>query len=394
MPRRGDFTLANTPGLVQFNGGGVQYVIQTPAGVLYVFYIDANSDIAYKKSLDLGMTWTTPVVVSGAITCTAFSVWYDRWSGIDADLIHVCWTESAADDISYRTINAASSDALSNVVVVFAGASTATGGCMSIARSRGGNVYIYGIIDAAAEGGFYKLLNANVPNGAWSAALTNPEALATTDQVLLAPGFAADNNDMLAIFWDASANEVSRYIYDDSANTWAETSIAASMVDAVATVSFPHFDISVDLANSRLILVAWSAVDAVNADLRCWTITESAITEVTNVVLNSTDDQGLAAISLHLVTGYWWVFYAGKSDGSETFLTSVNIYCKCSTDGGSTWSPEVKLTNLALDITWLISCPRTYLGCPMIAYHSDTTYDEIMVNVDIIQPKASMQIGI
>ena len=396
MPRRADITLASTSSSTQWAGGGTQYVVQTPAGVIYIIYTDTGGDVSFKKSSDYGLTWSVPVDVSGAITLTNLSVWYDRWSGLATDLIHVCWAEGAADDISYRTINAASSDALSNVVVVFAGGSTATGGRLSIARSRGGNVYINGVIDAGAEGGFWKLANADVPNGAWSAALTNPEALATTDQIILAPGFAADANDMLAIFWDASANQISRYIYDDSANTWAESIFGApdTFTDTVATTAFPNFAITVDLTNSQLIVVAWNAVDAANADLKCYTVTEGAITAKTDVVLNSTDDQGLAGICLHLVTGYWWVFYVGKSDGSETYGTSTNVYCKCSQDSGTTWSAELKLSNQALDITWLITCMRQYLGNPIVAYHSDTVIDEIIINIDIMQPKASYQIGI
>lgn len=392
MPSRADILVAQTTGLVQFNGGGINYIVQTPAGVLYFVYVDTGSDVAFRKSSNGGLTWTNPTVVFAG-TVTALSIWYDRWSDISAGLIHCVYAESVNDDILYRTINTESSDALSTQTSIFAGASTATGGWLSVTRARGGNVYCYGCIDAGAEGGFYRLPNANVPNGAWDAARTNPEALATTDQAILVPGFAADNQDIMCIFWDASANEISRYVHDDSGNSWAETSIATSMTDQAATVAFPHFDAAVDIANSQIILVAWSAIDTANADLRCWTITESAITETTtNVVLNSTDDQGLAAITLDTVTGYWWVFYGGKSDGSETFLTSINIYCKCSQDSGATWGPETLLTTAANDITWLVTCPR-YFGPPIVAYHNDIALDELCVNVQIGTPATIGLIG-
>ena len=144
-------------------------------------------------------------------------------------------------------------------------------------------------------------------------------------------------------------------------------------------------------------LVAWSAVDAVNADLRCWHVTESAITEVTNVVLNSTDDQGLCGISIEASTGKWCVVYGGKSDGSETYLTSINLYMKCSTDSGSTWGPETKLTTAAADITWLCTIPRilSQVALPMpVVYHSDIALDELLINVGIVQPRARLVIGI
>jgi hypothetical protein len=356
-------------------------------------YVDSGSDVAFRKSSDNGLTWGAPTIVFAG-TVTALSVWYDRWSNISAGLIHCAYQESATDDTLYRTINTESSDALSTQTTIFAGASTATGGWCSITRARGGNVYCYTVIDAGAEGGFFRLPNANVPNGAWDAARANPEALATTDQAILVPGFAADNQDIMCMFWDASANEISRYIHDDSANSWAETSIATSMTDQAATTAFPHFAAAVDIANSRVLLVAWSAVDTANADLRCWYITESAITEVTNVVLNSADDQGLCGIGIDTDTGYWYVAYGGKSDGSETFLTSINLYYKVSKDQGTTWGPETQLTAQAADITWLVVCPRFTSGPFLVAFHKDIALDELYVNIEISLPRTTFQLGI
>jgi len=390
-----DQILTNTAGLVQFNGGGTIYTVQTPTGVLYQVYVDSGSDVVFKKSTDNGLTWSNPVSVFAG-TVTALAVWYDRWSNISAGLIHCAYQESATDDTLYRTINTESSDALSTQTVIFAGTSTAAGGHLSITRAVGGNVYCKTVIDAGAEGGFYRLPNANVPNGAWDAARTVDETIATTDMMILLPDYdAADNQDILAIFWDASANEISRKLYDDSGNSWSETSIATSMTEQAASTAFPHFAVAMDIANTQHILIAWSAVDTANADLRCWTVDASTITEVTNVVLNSTDDQGLAGIALDTATGHWWAFYAGKSDGSETFLTSVNIYCKVSQDGGSTWGPETKLTTVPNDITWLCTTPRfsSAFGPPMVCYHNDTAViDEIMVNSNLPIRRAMHQL--
>lgn len=386
MPNRIDSALSSSAGLIQFNGAGTVYTVQSNSGALYQVYIDSGSDVVYKKSTNNGLSWGAPIVVFAG-TATAVAVWFDRWSNIAAGLIHCAYQESATDDTLYRTINTESADALSTQTAIFAGVSTAGGGHLSITRAVGGNVYCKTVIDAGAEGGFYRLPNANVPNGAWDAARTVDEAIATTDQMILLPDYdAADTQDIMAIFWDASADEISRKLYDDSANTWAETSIATTMVDQVATTAFPHFAVAPDIANTRHILVAWSAVDLANADLRCWTVDATTITEVTNVQLNSTDDQGLAGIALDTATGYWWVFYAGTSAGSETFLTSVNLYCKVSTDGGSTWGPQTLITNQPLDITWLCTTPRftSAYGQPVVCYHSDTAaVDEIMVNVPL-----------
>lgn len=393
MPRRADVLAAQSTGLVQFNGAGAQWLIQTPAGVLYLVYVDSGSDVAFKKSTNYGLTWSGPTVVFAGTT-TAVAVWYDRWSDIAAGLIHIAYQESATDDTLYRTVNTESSDALSTQTSIFAGTSTATGGCLAITRARGGNVYCATMIDAGAEGGFYRLPNANVPNGAWDAARATVFEAITGDMVLLFPGFAADNQDITAIFWDASANEISRKLYDDSANSWGETSISTGMADQVSTTAFPHFDGFVDIANSRIVLVAWNGVDTASADLLGWTVTESAITAFTTpVVSNGTDDQGLCAITLDTVTGDWYCFYGGKSDGSETFLTSINIYYKVSQDEGATWGPETQLTNTARDTTWLVATPR-WATHFTVAFHNDIALDELMASAPIMQPRANFALGI
>jgi hypothetical protein len=232
-----------------------------------------------------------------------------------------------------------------------------------------------------------------VPNGAWDAARTVDETIATTDMMILLPDYdAADTQDIMAIFWDASANEISRKLYDDSGNSWSETSIATSMTEVAATSTFPHFAVAMDIANTRHILVAWSGVDTLNADLRCWTVDASTITEVTNVVQNSTDDQGLCAITLDTVTGYWWCFYGGATAGGETFSTAIKIYCKVSTDGGTTWGPETALTTTAASIPWLVSNPRRLVVKPCtVAFYFAETLPTLRVNACILQPRAQHQ---
>jgi hypothetical protein len=385
MPKYSDILLAYAA--TEHTGAGTNYLVQIATGALYSFYLNTGTAVWYRKSTDYGVTWGSPVQVGTINAGTALAVWYDKWSGLAGGLIHVAHIESTNDDIRYRTVNTESSDALSTEIVVRAGTSTAAGGSLSITRARGGNVYINGVIDAGAEGGFYRLPNANVPNGAWDAARTSPEALATLDQVILVPGFAADNQDIMAMFWDADADEVSRYIYDDSANTWAETSIATGMVDTTAANQHPHWAAAVDLTNSQIILAAWSAVDAANADLRIWKITESSITEMTNVVLNSTDDQGLAAVCIDLQTGFWWVFYGGKSDGSQIFI-SVNVYCKVSQDGGTTWGPETLANVIRDNMKQFITCPRWYLGHPFARYYRSASQEVIYMAVPVATPIA------
>lgn len=395
MPKRADI-LIHQAFIVLNQGAGTRYLVQTPEGVLYVVFIDSGADVYFKKSIDGGISWTTPIIIFSG-NAISLSLWYDRWSGIAAGLIHCAYTETTGHDTLYRTINTESADALSTQTTIFAGVSAvATGSFLSISRARGGNVYCRTQIDAGAEGGFFRLPNANVPNGAWDAARTINEANATLDQMILLPGFAADNQDMIAIFWDASANEVSRQLYDDSANAWAEASISTGMVEVATNTSFPHYAAAVDLTNSRIILIAWNGVDTANADLLGWTITEGAITAITSpVVGNGTDDQGLAAITIDLKTNWLYAIYGGKSDGSETWGTTINLYYKVSQDAGVTWGPETLLTTFAGLIPGLFSIPRVYLGSPAnCLYFVTSGVREEKVNVEVSLPMARFQLGI
>ena len=378
-----------------WNGAGTNYIVQTPAGVLYMVFINTLSDVSFRKSVDNGLTWTQSTVVFAG-TATNLAVWYDRWSNISAGLIHCVYTESATDDTLYRTINTESSDALSTQTVIFAGASTAAGGHLSVTRAVGGNVYCKTVIDAGAEGGFYRLPNANVPSGAWDAARTVDEAIATLDQMVLLPDFdAADTQDIMALFQDASVTELSRKLYDDSANTWAETSISAAITELSTATAFANFAAAPDIANTNHVVVAWNATDAANQDLLCWTVDSGAITAKTDVVTNATDDCGLAAVSIDTVTGYWYVFYGGPSTGGSTWNTAMHIYYKVSTDSGTTWGPETLLDiGGTFTLRHLYTCPRLVAGPPVAAWIRDAQTDDLMISVDRTVPHAASALGV
>lgn len=327
----------------EFITAGSKYIVETISGNIYNFTYTpsptAYGTINYSKSTDKAKTWNDPVFLRASTnTISYISVYYDRWSNINADLIHILFVDDTTDDVIYMNLNT-STDVLSAEVVVFNASSTAVDGFISIARMRGGNLIAGGCVDAGEEPFFKKSTDVGVN---WSDIANAYEA--TTDQLILLPGFATDTNDAICIYWDASANEISRKLYDDSGNSWGETSISGSMVDLLATIAYPNFSAAIDLTNSQIVLVAWENTDTVGADLKCWTVTEGAITAKSDVVTASSDDQGLCFISIDTVTNYLTCFYCGKSDGSETWLTSLNIYYKISQDGGTTWGDETKLS--------------------------------------------------
>ena len=372
------------------SGAGTCYPIQANNGNYYMTYLQGGAGISggaptfnYVKSPDK-IQWSVPSLIQGSVTGDGICNWYDRWSGISADLIYVGMVDSTNDDITFRTINTASADALGTQTVVLAGATTAVGKSISIVRGRGTNIVVAGSIDAGAEDGAWESSDAGAT---WASAIADPSEAATQDQYFLLPGWNADTEDQMLLFWDASANELSVKRYDNSANSWAETTIsgAGAAVDQVATTAYPHFAATIDLINSQNVILFWNAIDAANADLKCYTVTDSAVTAKTDVVANGTDDQGLCAIGIATDTGYWHAFYTGKSDGSETYPTATNLYRKISTDAGTAWGAEEAMTTVAGNITWLACAPR-FTGDPFVCWieeSADTPEEGFYTVVDI-----------
>lgn len=333
-------------GLRWTQGGTLQcatclYPVVTLNGTIYIIFVATGTDVYWTKSTNGGLTWTKPTVISGGVAVVGAAVWYDRWTNAaSGDLIHVAYMESTNSDVRYRNLDT-SNDTMSSDVQVFNGVSVITNNAvLSMTKARGGNLLIMWDLDGGTEAGFHRSTDGGVN---WtSRASANEGAM---DYFIMCPGFAADNQDVFCIFWDRSANEISRKNYDDSADSWAETSIATSMTSPSANTDAPYFAIAPDLANSRVLLAAWSARDLANADLRYWTVDDATITESsTNVVLNSTDDQAMCAVTLDTVANKVYVFYFGKSDGSETVATAMNLYFKTSTDVGATWSAETQIS--------------------------------------------------
>lgn len=329
----------------------------------YLFFIANENTLYWSASYNDGFSWSAPVLIK-SLTNGAFAIWYERWTpGNTGDLVHLAYFEGTNDDVYYRSFDTASEN-LGTEVVIFAGATTGALAttCISITCAIGGNLYCAFDIDGGTETGFYRSTDAGA---SWAARTDVNEA--TSDYYRLVPGFAADTQDIMAIYWDRSADEISRKIYDDSANSWAESSIAGSMVDISNATCSPQFDVAVDDANNKILLVAWSNRDTANADLRFWTIDESSITEGTNVVLNSGDDQQMCSIGLATDTTTIYVFYGGKSDGSETAGGVLNIYYKTSTDAGATWGSETLLSSTGFIFEYLFA-PMIFTGTPGAVY--------------------------
>lgn len=363
------------------------YLVKLADETVYCFFVSQiDNSLYYTRTTD-GHTWNDPAAIKslGGVQ-SGFAVWYDKWTpGDTGTVIHLTYFDQTGDDVFYRAFDW-TGETLGTEVTIFAGASTGAGAntCISITKAIGGNLYVGFDIDGGTEVGFYRSVDAGAN---WTSQADVNEA-ASTDYYYLAPGFAADTQDIICIFWDRSASEISRKLYDDSADSWAETSIAGSMTAIPASTCAPQFSITVDDANNKILLAAWSNRDTANADLRFWSIDESSITEGTNVVEDSGDDQQMCALSYNPDTGILYCFYGGKSDGSETAGTSIRIYYKTSTDLGTTWGSETQMTVGARNFDYLMTFPLFFGTGPTLDFAAMTesqtsTIDTLLYSANV-----------
>lgn len=343
-------------------------------GTWYKVYGSGDiADIWWTKSTNKGLTWSTPTLIK-ATSIGGIAVWYDKWTpGDSGTLLHIAYFETSTNNVLYRSLDT-SNDTLGTEITVFAGASLVAGAnsCISVTKSKGARILVGFDGDGGTETGFYK--SNDFPVTGFTSKTDFQEA--TTDYYILLPGNYADTNDIDCIFWDRTASEITLKTYDDSANNWtgvsAETSIATSMTAITAGTVSPQFAAAVALTSvgsltaGHAYVAAWSNADTAAARLQCWDINGAgSITAKTDIVSSSTDDQGAVAIGLDTGTGNLYAFYLGKTDGSETAFTAINVYYKISTDGGATWGSETLLTTQTRVLSHL-NCSPTFASAEFV----------------------------
>lgn len=316
----------------------------------YYFFTNGDSDLDYSKTTDGGATWGVAVDVLTE-TVSAFGIWYDQWTPGNTDRdIHIWLVEDGTDDVSYFRFNT-TNDTKTAIVDVLAGNTTVPGRGEFVTgtRTRGGNLLCAFDIDAGAEKGMYK----STDNGVTWSAMTDPIE-ATLDQCQLFPANAADANDAWLLYDDDSATELTIKTYDDSGNSFGES--AALTFDNSATDATGQYGFSGSIRHSdgHLIFAFFNAFDAAGEDFLCYDwdgTTATALTALTTDI----DDMYYPSVYLNQDQPDWiYIAYIGKSDGSETLLTTASVYYALSKDRGVTWTMDTPYSASSTDYrqTW------------------------------------------
>lgn len=345
-------------------------VVATSATVIYVFGLDSTQDFGYWKSTDGGGTWAAHVVLQNG-THTGAAIWHDQWTrGDTGTKIHCVWANDDDHTLHYRSLDTAT-DTLGTDETVYTGTDVVSPVRSSITKARGGNLYIaFDYRDAGnADQGFYRSTDGG---DNWTARTAIQDATDQADWYILFPGEYADSQDIDAAYLDVDADELTVKTYDDSANSWAESSALATVVESGAVASF--MSVAMRDADGSAFIAVWNAHDLATADLLCFRWKAGSFTQLTNII---TDADDCAGVTLCIdPMGRLFAAYLGKSDGSETLGTSVGVYYKVSGDWGVTWGTEQTMAETAtLNLTGIFGGMGRLAGIFLVVWFDDTNND-------------------
>ena len=333
--------------LVATRGG----VFWTSPTVGYVIYTDSNLDLKYNKTTDGGATWGGAVNIrTGDVR--SFDCWADWQTAGDAGTkIHIAYVDVSSDDVRYVYLDT-SGDSIGGDDLIEA--CQGTGSMLvelsriyfhiTITKTRGGNLAVAFRYKDSNEIAFYGFYTS--PDGdTWTSEESPWEA--DSDYILLFPGNEADNQDVWAVFWDWSANEISLKTYDDSGNSWSEQLISASMSYESA---FLQMDGAIRLSDGHLIFAAWSQYDNAAADLMVWDINGAgSITAKTNVITD-TAEYFLCSVFINQVNDDIYIAYVGGTIAGSP----VAAFYQKSVDGGANWGGQTALqADAEDDMRWI-----------------------------------------
>lgn len=319
----------------------------------YIIYVNSYSDLSYARTTNSGNTWSLTTIEKG--TCVKASCWFDKETpDISGNKLHITWLDSATNDCYYRNLDL-STNTLGTKRTVDSTITVDTAPLnnrICITKSLSGNILV--AFSTQTEIECYKSTDefATSPTNISDVYETATEE----DYCLLFPANTGDNNDAAAIFWDRSANIISLKMYDDSANSWSETTIASSVFESI---NYRNIDGAVRHSDNHILIAFHSNDDTTTDDLMTYDLTPNSIasptvTAKTNVF---TDQAESAQVGIIINQQNDDVYVAHLKGG--TWLTSVDVVFHKSTDDMSTWGTEQSYSEAAADDNRLVSGGRT-----------------------------------
>jgi hypothetical protein len=316
---------------------GMRSKAWTSADVGYRFFIDSDSLFKYLKTTDGGLIWSglTTVCEAGE-TILAYDIWFDRWTpGDSGSLIHFWHFGTVADDVIYRTLDT-SGDSLSTPVVVFAGVSAAAdiANFVSGTKAKGGNLLCAFCIDDGTEMGTYRSTDGGQT---WAARTNMVESTPGNDHfAMLFPANLPDSQDIWALYQDTTSHELTVKTHDDSANTNAESSAIPCMDNGIAEQLPFQFSGAIRHSDGNLLFAVLTDFDVPTGDFLTYEWDGTTLTQKGTLATDKANI-GYPSLMVDDFTGYVYLAYIGKRDGSEELGVAAAVYYARSADGMATW---------------------------------------------------------
>lgn len=315
----------------------------------YDFFVNNTTArrVQWRKTTDGGSTWSAATTLFFDNASTILSIWFDRWTpGDGGSVVHVTRMEFAAGTAQYRAFDTDTDTVLSGKTD--AGGTGVTGDAvdgwdeaqLDICKARGGNLYIRRHAKGTSiEHEFFR----STDGGATWTTRADPTETYVNDEVdgaLLVPGNETDANDIYAIWFDRSAGELTIKHYDDSANSWSESSAVFTGLTEFNGNQMMGYSASVRHSDNHIMVAVQSNPFNTADDLKFVDITNATTWTVKTDVYTNEDDHGGNGVFVDQNNDDLYVAYVGHP-GDTTTDTTFNY--KKSTDGGTTWGSRTQI---------------------------------------------------
>ena len=318
-----------------------RFSVSPAPGIAYCLFIGSSPaapGFEYRKLS--GGSWGNRVSVDAEVS--AFDTYYDKWTkNVTTTKWLILHNETDIHDALFNALDV-SDDSLDGPQTVLAGTSFSSTASFdlsvySVVRAEGGNIYAWVDGDGGTEIGFLR----SVDDGAnWTARTTTGLFETSSDRILLLPGNETDTDDIYALYYDESAGELTLKVYDNSGNSWSESSaVLSGLSTSIDSRIFP-FAAAQRHSDGHIIGVVMTEEDAATTDLKVVDITNASTFSTLTDVITNVDDWGYPSILINQQNDDLYVVYLGSDAGDEALGSSVLSYYQVSTNGGSTWGGE------------------------------------------------------
>ena len=328
--------------------GGPRFSCSTAPEVAYAVYIDAPAaDFEYTKLS--GGLWGAGVSIRVG-TVEHMGMYYDKWTrNVTTNRILLFCLESVDDDLLFNSLDV-SNDVLDGEVIAFDAVTVKTTSgyqntSISCVRAEGGNIYVF----ARVNTGLVEVFRRSTDGGAtWTARATVGLIEDPLDRIMLVPGNEVDTDDIYALFYDDSAGELTLKTYDNSADSWSESSAILTGLQTVTPQTDWMFSATQRHSDGHILVALATDRDVATADLKIVDITNGTTWTVKTDVITDTDDWAYPAIFINQQNDDLFVAYVGQDDGAQALQATVDIHYVKSTDGGDIWGAE---TTYSVDVS-------------------------------------------